>query len=57
MEEWGKIFHDVVSSSGEITPNINGLVQERRNSIANALKLCLSHINLSIWNQTFLKQC
>ena len=28
--------------------NINGLVQERRNSIANALELCLSCTNTSI---------
>ena len=28
---------------------IDGLVQERRNSIANALELCLSCTNLSIW--------
>ena len=30
--------------------HINGLVQERRNSIANALELCLSCTNLSIWD-------
>ena len=30
--------------------NINGLVQERRNSIANALELRLSGTNPSIWN-------
>ena len=29
--------------------HINGLVQERRNSIANALELRLSFTNLSIW--------
>ena len=30
--------------------HIDGLVQERRNSIANALKLRLSCINPSIWD-------
>ena len=29
---------------------VNGLVQERRNSIANALELRLSCTNLSIWH-------
>ena len=31
--------------------NIGGLVQERRNSIANALELRLSCTNQSIWNK------
>ena len=35
------------------SPLIDGLVQERRNSIANALKLHLSCTNPSIWNSTF----
>ena len=29
--------------------NIDGLIQERRNSIANALELCFSGTNPSIW--------
>ena len=33
--------------------NIGGLVQERRNSIANALELPLSCTNLSMW-ETFI---
>ena len=32
---------------------IDGLVQERRNSSANALQLCLSCTNSSIWNPTY----
>ena len=35
--------------------HVDGLVQERRNSIANALELCLSCINtsiLSIWGES-----
>ena len=33
---------------------IDGLVQERRNSIANALELCLSFTNPSKWDLTVL---
>ena len=33
--------------------DINGLVQERHNSIANALELCLSWPNPSIWSNIF----
>ena len=33
--------------------HIDGLVQERRNSTANALELCLSCTNPSICNSTF----
>ena len=32
---------------------IDGLVQERRNSSANALELCFSCTNSSIWNPTY----
>ena len=32
-------------------PHIDGLVQERQNSIANALELCLSCTKSSIWRQ------
>ena len=38
-----------------ITENIDGLVQERRNSIANALELCLSCTNLSIYNMRVIE--
>ena len=36
--------------------HINGLVQERRNSIANTLELRLSCTNPSIFSDTFLIQ-
>ena len=36
--------------------DIDGLVQERHNSIANALKLCLSYTNPWIWCQTLIWQ-
>ena len=36
--------------------NIHGLVQERRNSIANALELRLSCTKPSIWIQSFVDE-
>ena len=43
MEEINYLHHLSVGKLQKL--QINGLVQERRNSIANALELCLSCIN------------
>ena len=42
------IFNEITIRSHFYIIKIDGLMQERRNSIANALELCLSCINPSI---------
>ena len=37
--------------------HVDGLVQERHNSIANALELCLSCTNPSIWHRSCIPDC
>ena len=43
------VFSDIIILNS--TYHIDGLMQERHNSIANAVELCLSCINPSIWYQ------
>ena len=43
---WGPNFHTILHT----VPYIDGLIQERRNSIANPLELHLSWTNPSIWS-------
>ena len=40
---------DGLAPSVKMYLNIDGLMQERNNSIANALELCLSYTNQLIW--------
>ena len=50
----GKCFHLIASSwcRRSAIRDIDGLVQERRNSSALAMGLCLSYTNASIWEHT-----
>ena len=45
MQEWRNSIADTVKHTYNMSPEIDGLMQERSNSIANALDLRLSCIN------------
>ena len=47
----------ITQSSAELSEYFDGLVQERHNSSAIAMELCLSYINLWIWEWIVSKIC